>query len=171
MVIVAGSVRSGKSTFARRVVDRSGGVCVGFGDVVRSRAAELGLPAERRSWQHVGEEWVRSDPVGLCEQVLSPVVHAPRIIVDGVRHIEVYALLVRRAQGRKTVLVFVDAEPRIRRRRLLRDAFDQPGLDEIMAHSTESELPELRGMADLLVDGTGDSTPALSALATLLAEP
>ena len=38
MILVAGPMRSGKSTLGGRIVERFGGVRVGFGDAVRHRA-------------------------------------------------------------------------------------------------------------------------------------
>jgi cytidylate kinase len=170
MVLIAGSVRSGKSTLAKRIVERFGGVRVGFGDAVREAAAELGLPANRESWQRVGEEWVARDPSGLCDTALAPAAGQPRVVVDGVRHQYVYDLLRMRAGECRVVLIFVDADIRIRRNRLADDGIRGADLDRVLAHATEKDLPGLREAADIVADGTGDATQVLAALGTMIAD-
>lgn len=55
LVMIAGGVRSGKSTLARELAQRYAGTRVAFGDIVRQRTAALGLPGERRFWQQVAD--------------------------------------------------------------------------------------------------------------------
>ena len=93
MILVAGPMRSGKSTLARRIVERFSGVRVSFGDAVRRRVKALGLPDERSLLQQVGEEWVAHDPGGLCDAVLMPSAGELLVVVDGVRHQRVHGLL------------------------------------------------------------------------------
>jgi dephospho-CoA kinase len=170
MVLIAGSVRSGKSTLAKQIVERFGGVRVGFGDAVREATAALGLPADRESWQQVGEEWVARDPSGLCEAALAPAAGQARVVVDGVRHRHVYDLLRMRAGRFRVVLIFVDADRRIRRKRLADDGIKGADLDRVLAHATEKDLPRLREAADIVADGTGDATQVLAALETMITD-
>src|SRR5712691_11035449 len=141
MIMVAGQVRSGKSTLARHLAARYDGLRVGFGDVVRQRTSLLGLPGERRFWQQVGEQWVASDPAGLCDEVMAPAEGRSVVIVDGVRHEHVYRMLKARAAGRRPVLIFVDAAMEVCRSRLASDGVTEEVIDEVLGHSTESELP------------------------------
>ena len=168
MVLIAGPMRSGKSTFAHHVVGQFGGVRVSFGGAIRRRALALGRTAGRTSLQQVGEQWVANDPAGLCDDVMAPVAGRPQVVVDGVRHMHVYNLLKARAKNRRVMLVFVDTDPDIRRVRLRADEADDATVNAIMAHSTESELPFLRDVADLVIDGAGNAAWALSALAAML---
>ena len=69
--LIAGLVRSGKSTLASQIVGQFGAVRVGIGDAVRQRTLSLGLPDERSCWQQVEAEWVAEDPGGLCDAVLA----------------------------------------------------------------------------------------------------
>jgi predicted kinase len=169
MILVAGPMRSGKSTVARRIVERFGGVRLGFGDVVRRRAQALGLQDDRSSLQRVGEEWVTRDPGGLCDAVLTPSAGEAVVVVDGVRHQHVHGLLRARARGRRVVLVFVDADISVCRDRLALDGISDEAIDRALNHSTEKDLPLLREAADIVVDGTIDSVQALVALEALLA--
>ena len=168
MILIAGPMRSGKSTLARRIVERFGGVRLGFGDAVRRRVQALGLPVERSFLQKVGEEWVARDPGALCDAVLTPSAGEAVVVVDGVRHQHVHGLLRARAQGRRVVLVFVDADVRVRRDRLALDGINVEAIDGVLNHSTEKELPWLREAADMVVDGTMGTTQALVALEALI---
>lgn len=168
MVLVAGPVRAGKSTLARDIAERLGGMLVGFGDAVRQRTLALGLPAERASWQEVGERWVDEDSEGLCDTVLAPIAGQALVVVDGVRHRHVYDLLRARAAGRRVVLVYVDADAGTRRKRLARDGIGAAATERVLAHSTETELPWLRSAADIVADGTSSAEQVLAALRALI---
>jgi cytidylate kinase len=168
MILIAGPARSGKSTFAGHVVQLFGGVRVSFGDAVRQRALALGLPSDRSSLQQIGERWVADDPAGLCDEVMTSVAEHPRIVVDGVRHMEIYQLLQMRAEGRQVVLVFIETAFSIRLIRLGKDGVEDAVSNAIMTHSTESDLPSIRRVADLIVDGSEDPARALSDLSTAL---
>jgi cytidylate kinase len=170
MILIAGSVRSGKSTLAKRIVERFGGMRVGFGDAVRQATSALGLPANRESWQQVGEEWVARDPMGLCDAALASAAGQARVVVDGVRHHHVYDLLRMRAGGRPVVLIFVDADMRIRRNRLADDGIRGADIDRILVHATEKDLPRLREAADIVADGTGDPAQVLATVGTMIAD-
>lgn len=166
--MIAGQVRSGKSTLARHLAERYDGLRVGFGDLVRQRTSTLGLPDERRFWQQVGEQWVAGDPGGLCDMVLTSVEGRPTVILDGVRHAHIYSLLKARAAGRRPVLIFVDTEMDVCRDRLASDGMDEDIIDQVLGHSTESELPLLRRVADFVVDGTQDAAEVFVILDALI---
>ena len=168
MILIAGPVRSGKSTLARSVTEQFAGMRVGFGDAVRQRARSLGLPDERSFLQQVGEEWVARDPGGLCDTVLASAAGQALVVVDGVRHRRVHDLLRARAEGRRVVLVFVDADVGVRRDRLASDGISDEAIDRVLGHSTETELPWLRDSADLVADGTRDTAQVLVALEALI---
>lgn len=169
MILVAGPMRSGKSTLARGIIERFGGIRVGFGDAVRRRAQESALPIERRLLQQIGEDWVTHDPEGLCDVVLAPSAGQAMVVVDGVRHERVHGVLRQRAQGRRAMLIFVDADVCVRRDRLALDGIKDEAIEPLLNHSTEKELPLLREAADIVVDGTTDTNQALAALEALIA--
>jgi dephospho-CoA kinase len=164
MIMIAGPVRAGKSTFAGNIVKRFGGMRVSFGDAVRRRTRALGLPDDRNGWQQVGEEWVTQDPEGLCDAVMTPSAGEALVVVDGVRHRRIYNLLRARAQDQRVLLVFVDADEQTRRSRLALDGIDDGAIEHILTHSTEQELPWLRDSADIVIDGTRDASQVLSDL-------
>lgn len=168
LVMIAGGVRSGKSTLARELAQRYAGTRVAFGDIVRQRTAALGLPGERRFWQQVGEEWVARDPDGLCDMVMTAAQGQSRVILDGLRHMQIYRLLLARAGTRMPVLVFVDTAADVRRRRLLADKLDEQAVEQILDYSTEGELPLLRRAADLVVDGTQDAATMFASFDDLI---
>lgn len=167
MILIAGPVRSGKSTLGRRIAERFDGRLVGFGDAVRQRTRTMELPEERGSWQQVGEDWVARDPEGLCDSVLAPTAGEALVVVDGVRHRSIYCRLRVRAAG-GLVLVFVDADESVRRYRLALDGIGDEAIGQVLSHSTEAELPWLRDKADIVADGTRNATHVLIALETLI---
>jgi cytidylate kinase len=168
MILIAGPVRSGKSTLAMRVTDRFGGIRVCFGEAVRQRTRVMGLPDERRFWQQVGEEWVTTDPQGLCDATLGSAAGNALVVVDGVRHRRVHDLLQANPEGRQVLMVFVDTEVSIRHDRLVSDGLNDEAISRVLNHSTERELPWLRDRADIVVDGTGDASEVLGALEILI---
>jgi len=169
MVLVAGPVRSGKSTLAGRIAERFGGMRVGFGDAVRQRTLELGLPAGRTSWQQVGAQWVAEDPEGMCDAVLANAAGQAVVVVDGVRHQHIYELLRTRAGSRRVVLVYVDADIGVRRQRLALDGLGAADIAQILGHSTEAELPGLRDAADMVADGTNGTHQVLADIGARIA--
>lgn len=168
MILVVGPVRYGKSTLTRYISRRLGVTPVAFGDAIRERARALGLPADRASWQRVGERWVDEDPRGLSDTVLAPVREQPLVVVDGVRHWTVYDLLRSLAGDRHVALIYVDADLATRRARLEADGVCGAAAEEVLAHSTETELPMLRAAADIVADGTGGAGPVQEALMNLM---
>jgi cytidylate kinase len=133
MILIAGPVRSGKSTLAKRVADRFGGIRVSFGEAVRQRTQITGLPDERSFWQQVGEEWVARDPQGLCDAVLGPAAGNALVVVDGVRHRKVHDLLQANAQRRQVVMVFVDADVSVRHDRLASDGLNDEAVSQVLS--------------------------------------
>jgi cytidylate kinase len=169
MILIAGPVRSGKSTLARRIADRFGGIHVSFGEAVRQRTQVMGLPDQRGFWQRVGEEWVAKDPQGLCDVVLGSTAGNALVVVDGVRHRRVHDLLQANAESRRVVMVFVGADLSVRHDRLASDGLSDEAISRVLSHSTEAELSWLRGRADIVADGTGDASEVLGALEILIA--
>lgn len=164
LIMIAGGVRSGKTKLAREIAARYDGVRVSFGDVVRERTLELGLPDERQFWQQVGEQWVGSEPESLCQLVMAPTAGWPVVVVDGVRHVKILGHIQASAKSRQSVLIFVDTAIEVRRARLASDQTDDGIIVGILGHSTESELPFLLRAADFVVDGTRDYSLVLPAL-------
>lgn len=153
VVLVSGPIRSGKSTVAVALADALDARRVGFGDAVRERVRQLHLPDKRRSWQQIGEQWVEADPVGLCDVVLASVLSSPRLVVDGVRHQSVLSILRARFSDRRLVLAYVHAGENTIRHRLAADGLNSASVDDVLYHSTEHSLTEMKASADIMVDG------------------
>lgn len=151
--MISGNMRAGKSTLARQLAKRYGGTRVGFGEAIRQRAAELGLPDGRLSWQQLGEAWVDSDPESLCNTVMASAKGQAVVILDGVRHQRILQILQTKSIGRQSMLIFVDTALEICRTRLDSDGISEEVLEQVLTHSTELEMPALRRSASLVVDG------------------
>jgi adenylate kinase family enzyme len=89
---IAGHARSGKSALAGRLARQSGGLVVGFGDLVRQAALARGQdPSDRSTLVTLGQEWVEHDPAGICRAALSQVSERCDVVIfDGIRHVAVF---------------------------------------------------------------------------------
>lgn len=153
-ILLAGPMRAGKSTLARGVAAQLDAGMASFGDAVRERTRQLGLPESRETLQSIGERWIDEDKDGLCVQVLRPVIDRPRVIVDGVRHASVANTLARLMCGCTTVLAYVRVDAAVRRSRFHAGGLDDALIESLSAHSTEADLGSLRELADIILDGS-----------------
>jgi len=87
-----------------------------------------------------GAQWKSGDP----------------LVLDGIRHSEAVDALTSLVAPLHFVLVYLDANPAIRRERLERKQDIYQRLDELEKHSTEIQVEKvLRFRADLVVDSSG----------------
>lgn len=162
IITLAGPIGSGKSTLARAIAAASGAASAGFGNYVRSLAAERGLDVERRQvLQDLGHELVQADARAFLDRALAWSGHAPGqdLLLDGLRHASILdALRQREAEGLDTVTLFYLDTPRETRRARVADrgvSVTQMETDE--AHPAEQDLDEkLRAAADAVLDGAKD---------------
>src|SRR5262245_37743225 len=91
----AAPIEAGKTTVSTRVAELLIAPRVSFGEYLRGLARERGLEMTREVLQDLGEQLVRKDVRGFCEDVLKQQPWEPGrpLIIDGVRHIEVLEAL------------------------------------------------------------------------------
>ena len=82
----------------------------------------------------------------------------------GVRHERVLSILRARFSDRRLVLAYVHAGEETRRHRLVVDGLVSASVDDVLYHSTERELPEIRTASDIVVDGEQSVNVALRRL-------
>lgn len=166
MLCLAGGIASGKTTVARGVHEAVPGSCVvSFGDVVRQRIADLGLPPERASLQRVGEQLISAGwPTFVAALVRDVDLGSSLLIVDGVRHIEATEALRAAVPEARQVLIFVAVEPTVQRQRLAMRG-ESP---ESLTHPMEQNLDWVRAQADLVVAGDRPVREALPQILRLL---
>lgn len=148
---LAGKRGSGKTTVASSLEQIGDFARVSFGDFVRSAASARGVGDDIPSLERVGSElitelgWER-----FCSAVLAEARPAEWVVVDGVRHCAAHDMIRRLVGPGRTALVFVCIDEEIRRQRLAMRGRDG---DETLDAEMSDELCQLRGRADLVLDG------------------
>ena len=160
IIAISGAIKSGKTTLSARLAERLGWPRASFGDCVRPVARERGLDESRESLQALGAELVAQNPEAfICRTLAAARLEPdPSVVLEGVRHLEIFEKLRRIAAPATVLLVYVDISISVRASRL--------GLDEKAAvselrrldeHSTEVQVAgTLLSVADLVVDGAKD---------------
>jgi dephospho-CoA kinase len=160
IVTLAGPIGSGKSTLARAIAGALGAPSAGFGNYVRSLAADRDLDVERRQvLQDLGHELVQADARAFLDGALAWSGHAPGqpLLLDGLRHITILdALRAREAEGLDAVtLLYLDTPRETRRARVAARGVSVEQMEADEAHSAEQDLDErLRAAADAILDGS-----------------
>lgn len=156
---IAGGIKSGKSSLAKALCLRLNGRYVSFGDQVRYVVQDRGLEVTRINCQQIGEELVASDVTGFCSSVLRQAasdeipVEDNMIIIDGIRHLNVIQTLRFLLKPSRLWMVFIDTDEETRADRLKANS-EGSSLTRLEMHSTECELLQVRGTADLTLLGT-----------------
>lgn len=153
----SGGIRSGKSTVSTAVAESLGCQRVSFGNYVRMITRLRGLEDCRENWQGVGESLIHEDLNDFCSAVLAQAPWEPggSLVIDGVRHVEVAQALKLLVSPSELRLIYIDADDESRERRLRESSPSEKPLAQLEKHSTEVQVKtRLRGLADLVVDGT-----------------
>jgi cytidylate kinase len=147
-----GRSKSGKTTLAKRLAKEMDWRFASFGDYVRHEAGRRGLHSpSAEQLQDVGLSLVRNDILGFCRSVLedSGFVPGEGLVVDGIRHLATLAALrvLTLQQCLKFVYLESSFEERVRRGLLSPEA-----LEKLDSHAVESEMLEIKGVADLVLN-------------------
>lgn len=152
---VAGQIGSGKTSLALALCKRINAQRVSFGDCVRSEALRRGITPDRSSLQMLGENLIAElGPYGFVRKVLNSIDKHPIVVLDGVRHIEIWqAVCLFTFQN---TLIYLDIEESIRLNRLKnRDGLDDESIKNAMHHPMEENIPQLKSLADIVLsEGT-----------------
>jgi dephospho-CoA kinase len=129
---------------------------------------EQGGATDRKALQALGEKMVATEPEKLCRRVLAEVRPAgiQPVVIDGLRHKEIWDLLRRIISPARLVLIYIDVPEAVRFERLrVRDGASDVGIQSAEMHSTEIQVAgEIRSRADLIVDNSGEVSGAVSAI-------
>ncbi|MDR2524422.1 MAG: AAA family ATPase [Candidatus Nomurabacteria bacterium] len=161
---VAGTNASGKNTLGGYLVKNFGYVHVSTGDMVRAEAMKQFGNIERETLQKVAPAYRQAKGAGVFVDLALDGGQRP-IVVDGIRALG-EARAVKKAGG---VIVFVDADPTVRYRRMkgrARDAESQKTFEEFMqldenerqagAGEADYNVAAIRDLADIHLDNSGD---------------
>ncbi len=155
---LAGGIASGKSILAGAIADRICYPSMSFGGALRRISDRNGWPSDRGSLQALGQS--RIEELGyprFLDWIVGQAGYdwsAP-LIVDGVRHGEIYRLIAD--QFHPAMLVFMECSPELQLSRLVRrDGLSEAQARRVLAHETEMHLPELMTMSTLIVRADQD---------------
>ena len=174
-VAVTGKIGAGKTTLTRALAERFRLRRVSFGELVTRQAVLRSVSTGRKSLQDVGQRLMADlGPKGMLEAAIEAANArtAPALVIDGVRHVDVYRALTERSA--ETILVFLDVNERERRVRwMLREASrssTRASFDEVSRHPVEQEIDSLKEFADVVVDSYVGCESAVSVVAAYLAQ-
>jgi dephospho-CoA kinase len=157
--VFCGPLGSGKTNVSKIVAQETGAGWTSFGATLKKIAAERTIPIDREHLQALGEEMVSRMPVGFCRRVFDEAEPQGQrdIVVDGLRHAEIFPILQRLSQPRRLLCIFVDVTDRIRFERIeLRDRVTRNQIVKLESHSTEIQVQlGVRRLADFVVDNSG----------------
>ncbi len=169
VIALAGLPASGKTTVARALSETLRAPRVSFGELVRTRAREQGLPDNRTVWQEVGSQLLAEHgPDGFIRAALAQAglgaTDVP-VVWDGVRHMDVVRSLRALYRPQEVLLVVLRPPEEPRRERFLREAGTIEQLRCWERHETEQHVAALAAAADLVCDhpSTDDATSAVLA--------
>lgn len=167
-LVFCGMLGSGKSTVSKAVALHLGANWSGFGKIVKKMAEEQGLKIEREQLQAFGEQIVRETPEMFCEKILADAsyLNGHAIVLDGLRHASILALLRQKLAPAQLLCVFVDIGEAIRVERVSkRDGLSSERLRQLDMHSTEIEVGKvLRSLSDFVVDNSHAPESAVNAV-------
>ncbi len=159
IITFAGNIGSGKSTISSGIADATGWQRLSFGDFIREMALQRKLDQSRKTLQDLGGKLLAElGPEKFCINFLENG-HWERnrpLIIDGIRHLEVFDVLKKIIAPIKVFLVFIEISKEIRELRLVnREVIEKINLEKLDSHSTESQVNSiLRKVADLTIDGS-----------------
>lgn len=162
-VALSGRIGAGKSTLAECLAQRLGAPAVGFGSTVRAEAARRSVVSTRESLQELGQSMLESlgaeafSLLAMREAGVEP--SDLPLVIEGVRHVEVYEALSSLVAPGRLHLVYVNTPDQIRSGRLVDNGIEADKIPSIDSHVTERDVAtKLRRLADYVVSNTnGDA--------------
>jgi dephospho-CoA kinase len=158
VVCLSGRIGSGKTSISAAICETLHWPVVSFGNYVRHVVAERGGdPTQRAQLQEVGQQLVLSDPDKFVADTLR--FHSyndgANLIVDGLRHLSIYAAVGRAVSPAEVRLLHLDVDQHERFQRILRRSDVQYDPSIADQHVVESEvISALPDQADFIIDGS-----------------
>lgn len=170
IIAIAGPAGAGKTTLAEALCRSLGAVPASFGDFVRAEARRRGLLQERTALEDLGQSLLKKyGAPGFTAHVLARSTNNTQatVVVDGVRHLEVWDALAAMAPAH--LLVYLELPLSERQARVAtRDRVTADSLERAMSSRMEVEATNLRQRADLVLHGVPVDTAVAEVLATLI---
>jgi hypothetical protein len=175
VIAISGRLRAGKTTLAHCLAEVLSCPQASFGDYVRAKASERGLPDDRATLQDLGERLIANEGwPAFCEHALALAGAGPGtvpIVVEGVRHVDALSTLRELFAPVRVVLVHIDADEHVRSARMQHEIQGEKQLTAVEGHSTEQDTKSLLpGVADLVVSGLAGKDVACETVISWLRE-
>ena len=157
-IAISGGIGAGKSTLAKGLKEALGADRVSFGNVVRQYAEENGMDSKDRSvLQQLGQALVLTQCEAFVDRVLArraePV--GDHLIIDGVRHVEVFMRLKEKVRPMRLYLVHIETPSSTREHNVMvRDGVERRLVARYDNDITEVQVSRvLPQYASLIVNG------------------
>ena len=157
VLAVAGVIASGKTTISRHIATALGWPWASFGAYVRGEAQRRGLPNDRLTLQHLGDELIGFGLEPFCYGVLAEAGWQAglSVVLDGIRHAHVVYTLRALVNPQPLILAFVSIPEDIRAIRLQARGIDLSTQQQYDHHANEADvLTTLPQLADIVLDGS-----------------
>lgn len=168
-IILTGMTCCGKSTIANILAEKSRFKKVSFGGYLFGYAKERGIETKKENLQILGQGFIDEDPKLFLDGVIEYSNPGNLVIFEGVRHFSIFDEIKRRSKKITSIFIDVPFDERLRR-------FNERENDNITSqkfldldnHKVESEIPRLKILVDLILDGVSDPNVLAKHILTLL---
>ena len=153
IIVLSGQTGAGKTSLAKDLVQKLNANFASFGSFVRSEAMRRGIERDRVSLQNLGQKLI--DEYGPDEFVNEVLIcgqgnGSTTTVLDGVRSVEIWQSVQKLVA--KSILIYLEVDENERIDRLTkREKLDVSPIQLAMHHPMETNIPELRAYADLVL--------------------
>lgn len=158
IVCFSGKIGSGKSSVSEAVANALACKMASFGGYIRHKVeSQGGDPTSRKALQDYGQLRVEQNIAEFCDDVLSysGFTTGDDLVVDGIRHVDVYDALVRRLPNSRFHLIHLDLDDRSRKSRMAGRGDDFSDFVRAEGHVVEKDLSSnLPSRAHLVIDAS-----------------
>jgi dephospho-CoA kinase len=173
VVCFAGRIGSGKTSVTRALATQLGWRRAAFGDYLRDRIVREGGDAnDRQVLQDLGQRLVDNDAELFCRDVLAHAdyVQGESLLVDGIRHVAMYRLVVSIVAPVESRLIYLSADIENVRNRVDRRSGEANDLARAEAHRVEAELStDVPAVADAIIDSNQTFDSVVSVVISMIA--
>lgn len=151
---LAGPVAAGKTTLGK-YLESSGLAYVRYSQIIEQDILSKDCFPARNDLRSAGATLYRDNcQYNLNNKLSAHIAQYPKVAVDGMRHFEDYTFWKEQC-FLNFILIYVDAEPELRRMRFYARGNECGDYDAAAFHAAEAEVPLLKDKADYIIDNNG----------------